>query len=171
MTKFLMLLATLVFTAAADATARPLRVLFLGHEDKKIHDSSAPAALLMEKLGREAIYFDCFTTPECLNSETLSQYDALMLYANHETITPEQFGALNAFVEMGRGFLPIHCASACFINEPRFAALVGVRFQKHGAGVFKATSRGSGTSDHGRGRTLRNLGRVLHPLRAQSPRT
>src|SRR5204862_6676015 len=94
---------------------------------------------LMEKLGRDGIYFDYFTTPECLNRELLSHYDALMLYANHEKITPEQFAALHDFVESGHGFLPIHCASACFGNEPGFIALVGGRFKSHQTGVFKAT--------------------------------
>ena len=137
--RILLLLCALVFTAAANAAPRPIRVLFLGHEDTKVHNSSANAALLMEKFGRDAIYFDYSATPECLNRETLSHYDALMLYANHEKITPDQFSALSAFVESGRGFLPIHCASACFGNEPRFIAMVGGRFKTHGTGVFKAT--------------------------------
>ena len=34
-----------------------------------------------------------------------------MIYANHETITPEQEKALLNFVEKGKGFLPIHSAS------------------------------------------------------------
>jgi putative membrane-bound dehydrogenase-like protein len=129
----------LVFNLIAEAAPRPIRVLFLGHEDIKVHNSSAAAATLMEKLGRDAIYFDYFKTPECLNPETLSRYDAVMLYANHETMTPEQFSALDSFVASGRGFLPIHSASACFGNEPRFIAMVGARFKSHGAGVFKAT--------------------------------
>ncbi len=139
MTRFLVLLATLALVVVADAAPRPIRVLFLGHEDNRVHNSSASAALLMEKLGRDAIYFDYFTTPDCLNRETLSRYDAVMLYANHEKMTAEQFDALNAYVESGRGFLPIHSASACFGNEPRFIAMVGARFKSHGAGVFKAT--------------------------------
>jgi uncharacterized protein len=133
------LLLAFVFTFATDAAARPIRVLFLGHEEAKVHNSAAAAAALMEKLGRDAIFFDYFTTPDCLRPETLGHYDAVMLYANHETMTPGQFDALNAFVESGRGFLPIHSASACFGNEPRFIAMVGARFKSHGAGVFKAT--------------------------------
>jgi putative membrane-bound dehydrogenase-like protein len=115
----------------------PIRVLFLGHEDSRVHDSGAAAASLMEALGREAIYFDYYTKPTCLDAEVLKLYDAVMLYANHEQMEPAQFDALNAFIEGGAGFLPIHSASACFGNEPRFAALVGARFRSHGAGTFK----------------------------------
>jgi len=117
---------------------RPIHVLFLGHESDH-HKSADFCPLLMENLGREAIYFDYFTTPEVLNVEALARYDAVLLYANHEKITPEQFAALKGFVENGHGFLPIHCASACFGTEPKFAALVGGRFKSHQNGVFKAT--------------------------------
>jgi len=119
------------------AAAGPIRVLFLGHDNKELHNSSAYAPLLMEKLGREAIYFDYFTDPSCLNEGTLMHYDAVMLYGNHDVITPAQFEALNTFIESGRGFLPIHSASACFGNDPRFIALVGGRFRRHGGEVFK----------------------------------
>lgn len=119
--------------------AGPIRVLFLGQEEKNVHDSATSAALVMKEFGRDAIYFDYFATPDCLTPETLGRYDAVLLYSNQKAMTPAQFEALNAFIESGRGFLPIHSASACFVNEPRFAALVGARFKEHGAGVFKAT--------------------------------
>lgn len=121
---------------SAQAADGPLRVLFLGHESQH-HNSAAYVPLLMEDMGREAIFFDYHTEPGCLNEKTLAHYDAVMLYANHGQMTPEQFSALNAFVESGKGFLPVHCASACFGNEPRFIAMVGGRFKSHGTGVFK----------------------------------
>jgi putative membrane-bound dehydrogenase-like protein len=93
----------------------------------------------MERFGREAIYFDYFTTPDCLNPETLSLYDTVMLYANHGNITDAQYQALDNFVGSGRGFVPVHCASACFGNSPKFIEMVGGRFKSHGDGVFKAT--------------------------------
>ena len=136
---FLTIIVAFVLAVAASAAPRPIRVLFLGHESEH-HDSAKYLPYLMANFGREAIYFDYFTRPECLNPETLSHYDAVMLYANHGTMKPEQFDALNSFVESGRGFLPIHCASACFGNEPRFIALVGGRFKEHKDGVFKAVT-------------------------------
>ena len=134
----LTLLFAFVLGVAASAADRPIRVLFLGHESAH-HDSGKYLPYLMAGFGRDAIYFDYFTQPDCLNAETLAHYDAVMLYANHDQMKPEQFEALNGFVESGHGFLPIHCASACFGNEPRFIALVGGRFKEHQTGVFKAT--------------------------------
>ena len=107
-----------VLGVAASAADRPIRVHFLGHESSH-HDSGKYLPYLMAGFGRDAIYFDYFTQPDCLNAETLAHYDAVMLYANHDQMKPEQFEALNGFVESGHGFLPIHCASACFGNEPR----------------------------------------------------
>lgn len=138
MKKLLTLLSLLVLATLASAAEGPIRVLFLGHESEH-HNSGAYLPILMREFGRDAIYFDYFTKPDCLNPETLSHYDAVMLYANHGTIKPEEFAALNSFVESGHGFLPIHCASACFGNEPRFIALVGGRFKSHQTGTFKAT--------------------------------
>ena len=134
----LVLALVLLAGAARAAEPRPIRVLFLGHEST-LHNSAAYLPLLMQAMGREAIYFDYYTKPDCLNAETLGHYDAVMLYANHGTIKPEEFTALNEFVESGHGFLPIHCASACFGNDPRFIALVDGRFKEHQTGVFKAT--------------------------------
>ncbi len=136
MKKLLSLLLLLALCVSGFAGPRPIRVLFLGHESEH-HPSGTYLPYLMEANGREAIYFDYFTKPDCLNPETLAHYDAVMLYANHGTMKPEQFDALNAFVESGRGFLPIHCASACFGNEPRFIALVGGRFKSHKTATFK----------------------------------
>ena len=131
------ILIALVLAVSASAAPRPLRVLFLGHESEH-HNSGKYLPILMANVGRDAIYFDYFTQPDCLNADTLSHYDAVMLYANHTAMKPEQFEPLKEFVESGHGFLPIHCASACFGNEPRFIALVGGRFKEHQTGVFKA---------------------------------
>ncbi len=132
------MLALLAGTPFLSAAPRPIRVLFLGHESEH-HNSGKYLPYLMERFGREAIYFDYFTTPECLNPETLSLYDTVMLYANHGNITDAQYQALDDFVESGRGFVPVHCASACFGNSPKFIEMVGGRFKSHGGGVFKAT--------------------------------
>ena len=39
----------------------------------------------------------------------------------------------------GGGFVPLHCASFCFLNSPEYIALVGAQFQKHGTGEFETT--------------------------------
>lgn len=60
-----------------------------------------------------------------LNPATLAKYDALAVYANTEKITPEQEKALLDYVAAGKGFVPLHCASYCFLNSPAYIALVG----------------------------------------------
>ena len=45
-----------------------------------------------------------------------------MIYANTEKIAPEQEKALLEYVEGGGGFAPIHCASYCFLNSPKYIA-------------------------------------------------
>ena len=54
---------------------RPLRVLCL------IQDTTQPntaVPILMEQLGREAIYFDCLTPQDALNAEMLGHYDVVI---------------------------------------------------------------------------------------------
>ena len=78
----------------------PVRVLFLGHEATH-HPSSDYYPILAKALGREAIYFDYVTSVEEAlgDADYLSRFDALLLYANHEKITPMQWTNLLQFVE------------------------------------------------------------------------
>src|SRR5205814_1307114 len=66
-----------------------------------------------------------------LNAANLARHDALIIYANHAQITPEQEKALLDYVEGGKGFVPLHCASYCFLNSPKYVALVGAQFLRH----------------------------------------
>src|SRR4029079_2899242 len=74
-----------------------------------------------------------------LNVPNLSKYDALIIYANIDRIEPDQEKALLDYVERGGGFVPLHCASYCFLNSPKYIALVGAQFRSHSTGVFKTT--------------------------------
>ena len=117
----------------------PIRVLFLGH-DSKHHNSNKYYPMLAKGLGVDGIYFDYVTTVEEAfgDAESLGQFDAVLLYANHATITPEQWANLREYVDGGGGFVPVHCASWCFGNQPEFDQLVGGRFDSHGGGTFAA---------------------------------
>ena len=126
------------FPGVASAEPAPLRVLFLGHASQH-HNSNLYFPILRDALAPEAVQFEYATTVDCLNSENLKKYDAVMLYANHGKITPEQFAAVNEFVESGHGFVPVHCASACFGHSMDFVKLVGGRFKSHKTGVFRAS--------------------------------
>jgi putative membrane-bound dehydrogenase-like protein len=124
--------------APAAETARPLRLLFLGH-DKDHHPSGKLLPLIAAPLARRGIQMTHVSTPEqALVAGTLKHYDGLVMYANHETMTPEQEQALVDFVEGGKALVAIHCASFMFTKSPRFIPMVGGQFQKHGTGDFTA---------------------------------
>jgi type 1 glutamine amidotransferase len=119
------------------APPRRISVLFLGHNNTH-HDSARYAPMLRDALAPDGIDVVYTADPNDLNAATLAKYDALLIYANHTTIAPEQERALLDFVAGGKGFLPIHSASFCFQNSPAYIALVGAQFQKHGTGEFTA---------------------------------
>ena len=123
----------------SDPKAGAIRVLFLGHESEH-HNSNKYYPMLAKGLGRDAIYFDYVTSVEEAlgDADYLSKFDTVMLYANHGEITPQQWKNLKGYVEGGGGFVPVHCASWCFGNEPGFDQLVGGRFDSHKTGTFTA---------------------------------
>ena len=140
---FAILAAAAALTAQGTSNAparkgRTIEVLFLGHNSTH-HDSARFEPMLAKAIESEGFHFTYTPDPNQLNAENLAKYDALMIYANHTTITPEQEKALLDFVASGKGFLPIHCASFCFQNSPAYIALVGAQFLKHGTGEFTAT--------------------------------
>jgi putative membrane-bound dehydrogenase-like protein len=132
----LFVLAACVWTAGTFAAEPPkLKVLFLGdnghHQPRQRFGQLQP---VLAKRGIELIYTDRISD---LNAETLAEYDALTIYANNESISPEQEQALLDYVASGKGFVPLHCASYCFLNSPKYIALVGAQFQRHDRGVFR----------------------------------
>ena len=137
---------TLAFLAALcvslPAAEGPVRVLFLGHEGngpgQASHQPGEMAPILMQALGPDAIYFDYVVTPEeaFADRDKLSRYDAVLLYANHQTLDRKLWSNLKDFIELGGGFVPVHSASWCFQNILEFDQLVGGRFKSHGSGKF-----------------------------------
>jgi uncharacterized protein len=111
-----------------------IKVLFLG--DRGHHQPADRAAQITPVLAGRGIDVTYTEKPTDLNPETLARYDALLIYANITAITPEQEKALVEYVSGGHGFVPLHCASYCFLNSPRYIALVGAQFQRHGTGTF-----------------------------------
>ena len=115
----------------------PVKVLFLGHHSTH-HNSAKFEPMLAEALAKERVSFTYTEEVTDLNAAKLAQFDALMIYANYDTIEPAQEKALLDYVQGGKAFLPIHAASYCFRNSPAYVALVGAQFQKHGTGEFTA---------------------------------
>ncbi|TDE11635.1 PVC-type heme-binding CxxCH protein [Dyadobacter psychrotolerans] len=117
--------------SSKDATKpRRLEILFMG--DKVGHHKPAERVpQIMAALGPKGFNFTYTDDLEDLNPETLAKYDALMLFANWDSIAPQQATALLDFVASGKGFIPVHCASYCFRNNPEVVKLIGGQFWRH----------------------------------------
>ncbi len=112
----------------------PIKVLFLG--DQGHHHPADRAAQITPVLAGRGIDVTYTEKLDDLNPATLARYDALLVYANITGSEPEQEKALLDYVSGGGGFVPVHCASYCFPNSPKYIALVGAQFQRHGTGEF-----------------------------------
>lgn len=120
---------------ASALAAEPIKLLFLG--DNGAHrpaDRFKQLQPVLKERGIELTYTDRAAD---LNPETLGEYAGLLIYANQDKIEPEQERALLDFVAGGKGFVPLHCASFCFRNSPKYIELVGAQFQRHGTGTFR----------------------------------
>jgi putative membrane-bound dehydrogenase-like protein len=126
-----------VLTGISDAKAAepPVRVLFLG--DSGSHQPKARFDQVVEPFSRRNIRLEYTDKLTDLNPAKLGEFDVLAIYANHDTIAPEQAKAILDFVAGGKGLVPIHCASFCFRNSDDYVKLVGAQFQRHGMGLVR----------------------------------
>ncbi|MBX9678562.1 MAG: ThuA domain-containing protein [Gemmataceae bacterium] len=125
----------LCFASLASAQAPKLKLLFLGDNGgHRPHDRYRQLQPVLADRGIELIYTD---TTKALNAETLSKYDGLVIYANTTEIDPAAEKALLDYVASGKGLIPLHCASYCFLNSPKYIELVGAQFQRHDTGTFR----------------------------------
>ena len=129
-------------TPAASTAARRLQVLFLGAPTKNgpHHDPITRYRALRRGLGAHGIDLSYGEDPATAFTPTgLQPYDAVLLYGNWAqmgTLPDDQLQALLQYVERGGGFVPVHCASACWGRSPAFVRLVGGRFKEHGGEEF-----------------------------------
>ncbi|HEV3142836.1 MAG TPA: PVC-type heme-binding CxxCH protein, partial [Gemmataceae bacterium] len=114
-----------------------LKVLFLG--DNGHHRPADRFRELQPAMAKRNIDITYTDKPDALDPKILSKYDGLIVYANIDEITPAQEKALLEFVESGKGFIPLHCASYCFRNSQKYVDLVGAQFLRHGTGTFRTT--------------------------------
>ncbi len=124
-----------VLCSESQASSAEINVLFLG--DQGHHQPATRFAQLQPVLAKRGIDLVYTESLSDLNLETLSEYDALLVYANIDEIEPEQEKALLEYVTGGGGFVPIHCATYCFRNAPAIVDLMGAQFQRHADGVFR----------------------------------
>ncbi|HUS34184.1 MAG TPA: PVC-type heme-binding CxxCH protein, partial [Verrucomicrobiae bacterium] len=129
--------AVAAFVSTFASEAGTVRVLLLGdnghHRPAEFFKVVEPA---LRTKNIEIVYTDVLSD---LNSSKLAGYDCLMIFANWTEIAPEQEKAILDFVSAGGGLVPVHCASFCFLNSPKYIELVGGQFKSHGTGVFKET--------------------------------
>lgn len=114
---------------------RRAEVLFLGNTGKH-HDSGKYAPWLSIAAFKQGINITYTTDLTDLNTENLTKYDGLVIYANHEKISESQEAALKGFVEGGKGLIPLHSAAGCFKNSEWYLKTIGGQFLSHGNGAF-----------------------------------
>lgn len=117
------------FTAFAQQ-GRRIEVLFLG-DSVSHHKPIERVPTIMAALGPKGINFTYTDKLEDLNPTTLNKYDAVIIYANYDEISPAAEKALTDYVASGKGLLPIHCASYCFRNSEEYVKMVGGQFWRH----------------------------------------
>ncbi len=134
MFRFVALASLLVL--AGGSHAADIRALFLGdqgsHQPRNRFDELQPA---LSERGITLEYTDDLSD---LTKQNLDRYDALVVYANIDEIDDQYAEAILDYVADGGGFVPLHCASYCFRNQPELVELIGAQFQRHGTGVFQA---------------------------------
>jgi len=114
---------------------RRIEILFLGHESQHHHSEKLMPMLAMP-LFQKGINLTYTADPNDLTTQNLALFDGVMIYANHDEITPQQEQALKSFVEGGKALIPLHSASFCFRNSDWFVETVGAQFKSHGVGDF-----------------------------------
>jgi putative membrane-bound dehydrogenase-like protein len=129
MKKLLFLFILLSSLTASAQKARRLEILFLG--DNGHHRPIERVPAIMAALGDKGVNFTYTDKLEDINLGNLNKYDALMIYANWDSIPPSVEKDLLAYVASGKGVLPIHCASYCFRNSSEYVKMVGGQFWRH----------------------------------------
>ena len=110
-------------------------MLFLG--DQGHHRPADRAAQITPVLAGRGIDVTYTEKLDDLNAETLARYDALLIYANITEIEPRPG---KGPARLRRTAAAASCRSTArrtaFSNSPRYIALVGAQFQRHGTGEF-----------------------------------
>src|ERR1044071_2471335 len=83
----------LLLTSAETAGGRKIEALFLGQEGE-VHAFEKASAQLIPELAKEGINFSYTFTTADLNASNLAKFDAVLLYANYDSILPAQEKAL-----------------------------------------------------------------------------
>ncbi len=128
MKKFIGLFLILLVSVSVFGQRR-LELLFLG--DNGHHQPFNRYPALQKYLGAKGLNLTYVSSLEKITPAYLAKFDALVLYANHDSIGKAQETAILEYVKNGGGFVPIHCASYCFRNSKELVKLMGGQFWTH----------------------------------------
>lgn len=146
---FLALLAlsiTLPF-ASAPAQVAPIRVLFLGGGATTPHNPAAMRDVMKPVLEKAGMRVQYHTNESVLHADSLSRYDVMFIYNNKKgsrtdntpDLTKAQEDALYKWVEAGHGVVAVHSATSSYLENPRFAELLGATYTVHGNALTAIT--------------------------------
>ena len=136
------LLAMLV-AADAEAAQTPIRVLLLGGGTTS-HDPAGFRAVIEPVLEKDNLAAVEYRTNESvLDADSLKNFDLLLLYSAKKgtgvtgadgspNLTTAQENALYKWVEDGHAMVAVHCASSCYLANPRLHQLIGAEYTVHG---------------------------------------
>ncbi len=127
--------AGFLFALPSAIAADPIKIVFLG--DQGHHRPADFAGRITPALKANGVDIEYTEDMNVLSDERLRNFDGLLVYANIDQISKDQEAALLRFVESGKGFIPIHCATFCFRNSEAYVALCGAQFKSHGGEVFE----------------------------------
>ena len=119
----ILLLVTLGITLNPEIRAQDnkIKLLFLGDNGHhKPNDRFRQIQPVLAAKGIDIVYTD---KVESLTPKILNSYQGLVIFANLTTLSPEQEKAMLDFVEQGNALIPLHCASYCFLNSPKYIKL------------------------------------------------
>ena len=114
---------------AQKPAGRRLELLFLG--DNGHHKPFDRYPALQSAIGVKGMNITYTESLKDLNEGYLNKFDALIIFANHDSIPAVQEKALLNYVASGHGLVALHCASFCFRNSPEFVKMVGGQFWRH----------------------------------------
>ena len=117
---------------ASASQGRPLKVLFLGH-DQSTHGAAGIYQAIGAPLARKGIQLTPVLSPAALTAERLAHYDAVLIYGNHSSLAPAEEKALVDFVDGGKGVVALHSASEMFAGSEQYTMLIGAQSQRQGA--------------------------------------
>ena len=125
-------LAAICLIPSFAAEARRLEVLFLG--DDRGHKPIERYRVLKQALGPQGFNLTFVEDLGQITRENLALYDALIVYANHES--DKVPGAIIPWVRDGGGLVALHSACGNFHPSKEWFDLVGGRFASHEGHVF-----------------------------------